>query len=56
VHCSAAVLCEEEGEEEEEEEEEEDFGCLVTFLFGTFVTLLAPLGVLFVIKTLEDEQ
>ena len=46
---------EEEKEEEEEEEEEEDFGHLATFWFGTFVMLLAPLGVLFVTKTLEDE-
>jgi len=35
---------------------EKHFGHLVTFWFGTFAMLLAPLGVLFVIKTLEDEQ
>ena len=33
-----------------------DFGCLATFWLGTFTMLLAPLGVLFIIKTLEDEQ
>jgi len=36
---------------------EKHFGCLATFWFGTFAMLfLAPLGVLFVIKTLEDER
>ena len=34
---------------------EKHFGCLETFWFGTFAMLLAPLGVLFVMKTLEDE-
>jgi len=29
---------------------------MVTFWFGTFAMLLVPLGVLFVMKTLEDEQ
>jgi len=29
---------------------------LVTFWFGTFAMLLAPLGVLFVMKTLEDKR
>ena len=64
MYCSvinAAVLYEKHRERvtqiwtspsEEEEEEEEDFGRLVTFWFGTF----APLGMLFVMKTLEDEQ
>ena len=33
---------------------EKHFGRLVTFWFGTFAMLLAPLGVFFVIKTLED--
>ena len=32
------------------------FGRLATFWFGTFTMLFAPLGVLFVMKTLEDEQ
>jgi len=51
----------EEGEEEEEEEEEEEqqqqrhFGCLATFWFGTLRCFLAPLGVLFIMKTHEDE-
>ena len=31
-------------EEEEEEEEEEDFGCLVTFWFGTFAMLFSTTG------------
>jgi len=36
---------------------EKHFGRLVTFLFGTFARcILAPLGVLFVMKTLEDER
>ena len=35
---------------------EKHFGCLATFWFGTFAMLLAPLGVLFVMKTLKDEQ
>ena len=34
---------------------EEDFGRQATFWFGTFVMLLAPLGVLFVMTTLKDE-
>jgi len=38
------------------EEEREYFGHLVTFWFGTFMMLLAPLGMLFVMKTLEDER
>ena len=33
---------------------EKHFGRLATFWFGTFAMLLAPLGVFFVIKTLED--
>ena len=36
--------------------EEKHFGCLVTFWFGTFAMFLAPLGMLFVMKTLEDER
>jgi len=47
---------EEEEEDEEEEEEEEDFGHLATFWFGTSAMLLALLGVLLVMKTVEDEQ
>ena len=52
---------------EEEEEEEvnilvfwketfcrKTFGLLVTFWFGTFGMLFAPLGMLLVMKTLED--
>ena len=36
---------------------EKHFGRLVTFWFGSFAMLfLAPLGVLIVIKTLEDER
>ena len=35
---------------------EKHFGRLATFWFGTFAMLLAPLGVLFVMKTLEDER
>ena len=35
---------------------EYNFGCLATFWFGTFVMLFAPMGVLFVIKALEDER
>ena len=35
---------------------EKHFGGLVTFWFGTFAMLLAPMGVLFVMKTLEDER
>ena len=35
---------------------EKHFGGLVTFWFGTFAMLLAPMGVLFVMKTLENEQ
>ena len=34
---------------------EKHFGRLATFWFGTFAMVLAPLGVLFVRKTLEDE-
>ena len=32
------------------------FGRLAAFQFGTFAMFLAPLGVLFVMYTLEDEQ
>jgi len=32
------------------------FGCLVTFWFGTFMCISAPLGVLFIMKILEDER
>ena len=35
---------------------EKHFGRLMTFWFGTFAMLLAPLGVFFVTKTLEDER
>ena len=64
VHCSVknAVLCENHCERVTQiwtspsEEEEKHFGCLVTFWFGTFAMLLAPLGVLFVMKTLKDER
>jgi len=35
---------------------EKHFGCLVTFWFGTFAILLAPLGAFFAMKTLEDER
>ena len=35
---------------------EKHFGCLVTFWFGNFAMLLAPPGVFFVMKTLEDER
>ena len=35
---------------------EKHFGRLVTFWFGISRCFLAPLGVLFVIKTLEDER
>ena len=39
---------------------EKHFGCLVTFWFGAFTMLsrcfLAPLGVFFVMKTLENER
>jgi len=34
---------------------EKHFGRLVTFWFGNFA-ILAPLGVFFVMKTLEDER
>ena len=34
---------------------EKHFGRLATFWFATFAMLLAPLGVFFVMKTLEDE-
>ena len=35
---------------------EKHFGRLMTFWFGTFAMLLAPLGVFFVLKTHEDER
>jgi len=35
---------------------EKHFGRLVTFWFSTLAMLLAPLGVLFVMKTHEDER
>ena len=35
---------------------EKHFGRLATFWFDTFAMLLAPLGVFFVMKTLEDER
>ena len=35
---------------------EKHFGRLATFWFGTFACFLAPLGVFFVMKTLEDER
>ena len=71
MHCSvknAAVLCKNHRErvtqiltspseeEEEEEEERKHFGRMATFWFGTFAMLLAPLGVLFIMKTLDNEQ
>ena len=34
---------------------EKHFGRLATFWFSAFAMLLAPLGVLFVMKTLENE-
>jgi len=44
------------GEEEEEEEEEENISA-VWWLSGSVLSrcFLAPLGVLFIMKTLEDE-
>jgi len=36
--------------------ERKHFGHLVTFWFGTFTMLFVPLGVLFTMKTLEDER
>ena len=35
---------------------EKHFGRLATFWFGAFAMLLAPLGVFFVMKTLEDKR
>jgi len=35
---------------------EKHFGHLVTFCFGTFAMLFVPLGVFFVMKTLENER
>ena len=35
---------------------EKHFGCLATFWFGSFAMLISTLGVLFVMKTLEDER
>jgi len=32
------------------------FGHLMTFRFGTFAMLFVPLGVLLVMRTLEDER
>ena len=29
---------------------------MVTFWFGTFASILTPLGVFFIMKTLEDER
>jgi len=40
---------------EEKGEEETDIGHLVPFWFVTFVMLFMPLGVLLVMKTLEDD-
>jgi len=38
------------------EKKEKHFGRLATFWFGTYAMLLAPLSVLFVMKTLENER
>ena len=35
---------------------EKHFGRLATFLFGTFAMLLAPQGVLFIMKTFEGQR
>ena len=35
---------------------EKHFGRLATFWFGAFAMLLAPLGVFFVMETLENER
>ena len=44
---------EEEEEEEDDNDDDDDFGHLATFWFGTFAMLFAPVGVLFVMKTLK---
>ena len=46
----------EEEEEQQQQQQQQHFGRLVTFWFGTFAMLLVPLGVFFVMKTLEDER
>jgi len=54
---NAAVFCKkhQKKKKKKKKKKEKHVGCLATFWFGTFVMLLAPLGVLFVMKTLEDE-
>ena len=42
-------------EEDNEDEERKHFDRLATFRFGTFVMFFMPLGVLLVMKTLENE-
>ena len=45
-----------EKKKKKKKKKEKHFGHLVTFWFSTFVMLLVPLGVLFVMKTLEGER
>jgi len=52
--CAKAVV-KESCNFELEEEKEDNFGCLVTFGFSTFMMLFVPLGVLYFMKTLENE-
>jgi len=44
------------GKKKKKKKKEKHFGLLVTYWFGIFAMLFAPLGVLFVMKTLEDER
>ena len=46
-----------EKKKKKKKKKEKHFGRLATFWFGTFAILFAaPLDVMFVVKTLEDEQ
>ena len=71
VHCSvknAAVLCENHRQrvtqievarlkqKKMEKKKEKHFGHLATFWFSTFAMLFSATGVLFIMKTLEDER
>ena len=50
------LACLKKKKKKKKKKKEKHFGRLATFWFGTFAMFLAPLGMLFVMKTLEDER
>ena len=56
LFCSKTIVKESHKLELASLKKKPSFWPLATFLLGAFMMFLAPVGVLFVMKTLEDEQ